>query len=83
MHKVLFALNNTSQSFARCEIVCRLVFRILTASSGRSTMMYRLVPFAKRRIEPPIRFTMSLMYIRKRRGPSKGPCGTPARNRHT
>ena len=56
MDKVLFALNNTSQSFARCEIVCRSVFRILAASSGRSTMMYRLVPSAKRRIEPPIRF---------------------------
>ena len=61
MDRVLFALNSTSQSFAQCEIVYKSVFRILTASLGRSTMMYRLVSSAKTRIEPPIRFTISLI----------------------
>ena len=56
--RVLFALNNTSQSFARSEIVCRSVYIILAASSGRYmyTMLYRIGSFAKSRIEPPIRF---------------------------
>ena len=56
MDRVLFSLNSTSQLFAQCEIVCKSVLRILAASSGRSTLMYRLVSSAKSRIEPSIRF---------------------------
>ena len=46
MDRVLFALNNTTQSFAQCEIICKSVFRILVASSGRTSMMYKLVSSA-------------------------------------
>ena len=58
---VLFALNRTSQSFAQREIVCKSAFRTIAACSGRLTIMYKLVSSANNRIEPPIRFTMSLI----------------------
>ena len=40
--------------------------------------MYKLVSSANRRIEPPICLTMSLIKIRKSKGPRIDPCGTPA-----
>ena len=40
-------------------------------------MIYKLVSSAKRRIEEFMFLTISLIKIRKRRGPSIEPCGTP------
>ena len=51
MDRVLFVVNNTSQSFAQCEIVCKSVFKIIATSSDRSTIMNRLVSSAKSRIQ--------------------------------
>ena len=41
-------------------------------------MTYKLVSLAKRRIEESLFLTISLIKIRKSRGPSIEPCGTPA-----
>ena len=78
MDKVLLALNVTSQAFPHCEMVCRSALKILAVSSGRSTIMYKLVSSANIRIEPPICLTKSLIKIRKSKGPMNHPCGTPA-----
>ena len=79
--KVLLAMNVTSQAFAHCEMNCKSALRILAASSGRSTIMYKLVSSAKRRMEPPICLTMSLIKIRKSKGPRIDPC-VPAFEHH-
>ena len=56
---VLFALNYTSQLFAQCKIVEKLVFRIIAASSGMLTVMYKLMSLANKRIEPPMDLLIS------------------------
>ena len=66
---VLLALNATSQEFAQSEIVFRSVLRIIAASSGRSTIMYKLVSSANRRMDAPIHLTISLIKIRNSKGP--------------
>ena len=47
---VFLACNSTNHKSAQSEIVCRSLFSSLAARSGRSTMMYRLVSSAKRRM---------------------------------
>ena len=76
--KVLLALNVASQAFANCEMVCKSALKILAASSGRSTIMYKQVSSANKWIEPPKRLTMSFIKIRKSKWPGIDPYGTPA-----
>ena len=59
---VFLAWNSTNHKSAQSEIVCRSLFSSLAARSGRSTMMYRLVSSAKRRMEQPMFLTISFMY---------------------
>ena len=68
---VFLALKSTSQSRAQLDIISRSGFRRRAAVWGFSTMIYKLVSSAKRRIGALISLTMSLIKIRKRSGPSK------------
>ena len=63
---VFLTWNSTSHKSAQSEIVCRSLFSSLAARTGRSTMMYRLVSSAKRRMEQPMFLTISFMYTRNR-----------------
>ena len=58
---MIFAWIWTSQSTAQSDIVGRSSFRILAAWSRHSTMIYRLMSFANRRVENPGPLMISLI----------------------
>ena len=69
-------LNLTSHFVIHRWIFDRSEFNWLAASTGLSTMIYRLVSFAKSLIDELMSSTISLMYKRKSNGPRIEPWGT-------
>ena len=56
----------------------RSIFNVIAASRGSFTIIYKLVSSANSLIEELIFSTISFIYIKKSKGPSIEPCGTPA-----
>ena len=70
---VFKGLNFTSHFSAHSAIFSRSALRSSAATIGSSTMIYRLVSSAKRRIDDPMSCTISFIKRRKRSGPSIEP----------
>ena len=75
---VFLALKSTSQSRVHWDMVPRSKFIVMAAVWEFSTMIYKLVSSAKRRTEEFMFLKISFIKIRKSRGPSIEPWGTPA-----
>ena len=78
IEKVFRSWKLTNQFAAQVLMVSRSVLIRFAAIWADSTIMYRLVSSANNRIEQPIFFTISFMYIKKSKGPRIDPWGTPA-----
>ena len=78
IEKVFRSWKLTNQFVAQVLMVSRSVLIRFAAIWADSTIMYRLVSSANNRIEQPIFFTISFMYIKKSNGPRIDPWGTPA-----
>ena len=70
---VFKGLNFTSHFSAHSAIFSRSALRSSAATLGSSTMIYRLVSSAKRRIDDPMSLTISFIKRRKRSGQSIEP----------
>ena len=73
----LVGLNVTSHLVAHSCTFSISKFNRNAASTGSSTMIYRLVSSAKSRIDELIFSTMLYIYNRNNRGPKIEPWGTP------
>jgi hypothetical protein len=68
-----FGLNFNNQVLAESEIVERSELKVVAEEVGSSTIRYRLVSPANRRILAYISITMSLSYVKNKRGPKIDP----------
>ena len=77
-HSVFCGLNVTSHFSDNWCTLFKFKFKVFAPSYLSSIMTYIVVSSANNLIEHPIYKTISLINVRKRRGPRIDPCGTPA-----